>query len=345
MLIKTIRWHNDRVELIDQRVLPGKTRYITCRTARDMFLAIRKMKVRGAPAIGIAGAYGVYLGVRKSRAKEFDSFEKDVHRTVAYLADSRPTARNLFWALERMGKTVRDNSALPIKKIKKKILDEARKIHAEDIEICKRIGENGRKLIPAGANVLTHCNAGGLATGGFGTALGVIIASQKKIKHVFIDETRPVLQGARLTAWELLKAGIPSTLICDNMSGSLMAEGEIDAVIVGADRIAANGDTANKIGTYNLAVLADFHRVPFYVAAPFSTFDLSIPNGRHIPIEMRSPREVKELGGRTIAPKNVKAYNPAFDVTPRTLITAIITEGGVIREPDRAKIKKMVGRG
>ncbi|MGB2630256.1 MAG: S-methyl-5-thioribose-1-phosphate isomerase [Candidatus Omnitrophota bacterium] len=347
MKVEPIRWKNAKLELIDQRLLPGKTSYIACRNVKDVFEAIREMKVRGAPAIGIAGAYGVYLGARKSRAKTFSAFSRDLDRTIKYLAGARPTARNLFWALERVASVVVRNREKKVERIKKIILEEAHSILREDTRVCRRIGEYGKKLIPEGAVVLTHCNAGGLATGGYGTALGVVFSAGKKVRRVYVDETRPRLQGARLTAWELMKEGVPVTVICDNMAASLMGKREFDAVIVGADRIAANGDTANKIGTYNLAVLAAYHKIPFYVAAPVSTFDLALPGGSAIPIEERPASEVRKIGKEYIMPKNVDVKNPAFDVTPAKLITAIITERGTIRKPDREKIRKAChpGRG
>ena len=340
MKYDTIRWNKDRVELIDQRLLPAKTVYVKCRTSEDMHAAIKKMKIRGAPAIGIAGAYGVYLGIRKSTAKGPAKFKKDFKKTAGYIAGSRPTARNLFWAIERMENVLENNLDKPVEKIKDRLLDEAHAILREDKRICRAIGASGRPLIKKGSRVLTHCNAGGLATGEYGTALGVIFASKKNIKRVYADETRPVLQGARLTVWELMAEGIPTTLICDNMAASLMEKKEIDAIVVGADRIAANGDTANKIGTYSLAVAAKYHNIPFYVAAPASTFDFSIPNGKHIPIEERSADEVKYIGQECITVKKVDVKNPAFDVTPQKLITAIITEKGVIKRPNREKIRK-----
>ncbi|MCK4852567.1 MAG: S-methyl-5-thioribose-1-phosphate isomerase, partial [Candidatus Omnitrophica bacterium] len=299
-------------------------------------------KVRGAPAIGIAAAYGVYLGIRGSRARAFGSFDKEVGKTARYLAGARPTARNLFWALERVCAVLEKNRAKSVGALKKIILQEAHAILKEDKRICREIGKRGRTLFHKGTKVLTHCNAGGLATSGYGTALGVIFSAGKDIACVYVDETRPVLQGARLTVWELLKKGINTTLICDNSAASLMAKKEIDAVIVGADRIAANGDTANKTGTYGLAVLASYHDVPFYAAAPVSTFDLSVPDGAAIPIEQRDPSEVRKINGRLITVRGVNALNPAFDVTPAGLITAIITERGIITRPDRRKIAKVV---
>ncbi|MBD3425747.1 MAG: S-methyl-5-thioribose-1-phosphate isomerase [Candidatus Omnitrophica bacterium] len=342
MSVETIRWKKDRVELIDQRLLPAKLRYISCRSARDMWEAIRHLKVRGAPAIGIAGAYGAYLGVRSSRAAKYRTFKRDLDRTVEYLATARPTARNLFWALEEVTGLVEQNRDKSVPELKKLILEKAHGILEEDNRICRLIGEKGAALIKPSSRVLTHCNAGGLATAGHGTAVSVITAAGKKIQRVYADETRPVLQGARLTVWELTREGVPTTLICDNMAASLMDQKGIDAVVVGADRIASNGDTANKIGTYNLAVLASYHKVPFYVAAPFSTFDLAIPDGSGISIEERAPEEVRTVGSSCVTVPGVDVWNPAFDVTPSKLITAIITEKGVIRAPDRKKIKKVL---
>lgn len=341
-MIETIRWRNGRVELIDQTLLPGKVEYIECNSAEDIWYAIKKMNIRGAPAIGIAGAYGVYLGIKNSKAVDFRSFEIEVEKIVRYLSTSRPTARNLFWGLERVNEAVRENSGKKIPELKKIVLGEAHAILEEDRKICRDIGKYGAGLIPRGARILTHCNAGALATADYGTALGVIFSAKKKIRKVFVDETRPLLQGARLTAWELVNNGIKATLICDNMAASLMAKGEIDAVIVGADRIAANGDTANKIGTYSVAIAAAYHRVPFYVAAPLSTFDLSLPDGSAIPIEERDKSEVRMIGDKLITVKDVDVKNPAFDVTPAELITAIITECGIIREPNKKRIAAIV---
>jgi len=311
-VIEPIRWRGDRLELLDQRLLPDQTVYITCRTAAEVATAIRDMVVRGAPAIGCAAAFGVVLGGK-------DSFE--------LLAKSRPTAVNLFWALERM-------------KGSKSPEAEALAIFSEDLAANRAMGEHGAKLMAAGARILTYCNTGALATSGHGTALGIVRTSFQKDKSISVVacETRPYLQGARLTAWECVQEGIPCTLITDNMAGHMMAKGEVDVVIVGADRIAANGDTANKIGTYMLAVLARRHRLPFYVAAPTSTFDLKIADGSAIPIEERAAEEVTGYRGLRWAPEGVKVRNPAFDVTPAELITAIVCENGVIREPNRERI-------
>ncbi|RKX99461.1 S-methyl-5-thioribose-1-phosphate isomerase [Candidatus Poribacteria bacterium] len=345
MPLETIRW-NERgwIELIDQTLLPNELKYIACRTVEEVWEAIKTLRVRGAPAIGIAGALGVVLGIWRSEARSYDEFKAELDRVADYLATSRPTAVNLFWALDRMREAAERNKDKPIPELKKLLLKEALDIIEEDKRICRAIGRNGARLLPDECTVLTHCNAGGLATADYGTALGVIYAAVemgKRIK-VFADETRPLLQGARLTAWELMQGGIEVTLICDNTAAYVMKQGLVDCVIVGADRIAANGDTANKIGTYNLAVLAKEHGIPFYVAAPSSTFDLTLESGDQIPIEERSPEEVTCPFGRRIAPEGVKVYNPAFDVTPARLITAIITEKGVIRQPLHENIPKIL---
>jgi len=331
MPIPTIEWKGKKVKIIDQSQLPHKLKFIYCDSKESVWNAIRNMKIRGAPAIGVIAAYGVYLGIRNSDK----NFFRDLRKTVKYLAGSRPTARNLFWALERMQKKALDNKKKPPKALKDILLKEAEKVRKEDGKICRRIGAFGSKLIKGGDSILTHCNAGGLATADYGTALGVIFAAHaggKSIK-VYVDETRPVLQGARLTAWELMREGVDTTLITDSMAAHLMARGKIDKIIVGADRIARNGDTANKIGTYAVAIAAKYHRIPFYVAAPISTIDISIKTGKGIPIEERNPDEVRKACGAYIAPKTVKVRNPAFDVTPNKLITAIITEKGVLRKP------------
>lgn len=332
MPVPTIEWKNNKVKIIDQSKLPNKLEYVYCQNSKQMYRAIKDLIVRGAPAIGIAGAFGLYLGIRNSKVKDGKMFYKEVEREEKYMASCRPTARNLFWALERMRETALNNMDKSVNEIKGILLKEAVRILEEDKAICRLIGKHGAGIIKNGDVVLTHCNAGGLATADYGTALAVLFKANdegKKIK-VFVDETRPVLQGARLTAWELLKEGIDATLICDNMAASLMAKGKIDKVIVGADRIAKNGDVANKIGTYNLAVLCHAHKVPFYVAAPMSTFDFKIKSGKEIIIEERHPDEVRKIAGKYIAPKNIKVYNPAFDVTPHRLVTGIITENGII---------------
>ncbi len=319
MVVEPLRWHGDRLELLDQRLLPGETVYVTCRTAAEVAQAVRDMVVRGAPAIGCAAAFGIVLDSGKREA--FD-----------ILAKSRPTAVNLFWALARMRKA-------------KDLKAEADAIFAEDLAANRAMGKLGAELIPKRARVMTHCNTGALATAGHGTALGVIRSAKGKGIQVIACETRPYLQGARLTAWECVQEGIPCTLITDSMAGHLMSRGEVDVVIVGADRIAANGDVANKIGTYGLAVLAKRHRIPFYVAAPLSTFDRKIRDGSRIPSEERPADEVTGYRGARWAPEGVAVRNPAFDVTPAALITAIITERGVVRKPDRKKIQALISTG
>ncbi|MDO9464962.1 MAG: S-methyl-5-thioribose-1-phosphate isomerase [bacterium] len=340
MPVETIQWHKGRIKLVDQTLLPNKFKHIYCDTVKSIWEAIKNLRVRGAPAIGIAGALGVVLGMQNSKAKGYAQFKKRLEQVISYLSSSRPTAVNLFWALDRMRVCCEQHRNLSVNTIKSKLLNEAKKIIDEDKNICRNIGRNGAKLIKDGDVVLTHCNAGGLATADYGTALGVIFFANEQGKkiRVYADETRPLLQGARLTTWELMRAGIDVTLICDNMAGSLMRQGKISCVIVGADRIASNGDTANKIGTYSLAVLAKAHNIPFYVAAPISTFDMKIKSGKQIPIEQRSPEEITNLYGKRIAPKNINVYNPAFDVTPARLISAIITECGIIKKPDKKKI-------
>ena len=310
--VEPIRWHGDRLELLDQRVLPARTVYVTCRSAEEVAQAIRDMVVRGAPAIGCAAAFGVVLSKGTAQAYEV-------------LAKSRPTAVNLFWALERMKKA-------------KDLRAEAEAIFAEDLTANLTMGKFGAQLIPDGARVMTHCNTGALATAGHGTALGVIRSAKGKNISVIANETRPYLQGARLTAWELVQEGIPCTLITDSMVGHLMSRGEVDVIIVGADRIAANGDVANKIGTYQLAVLAQRHHIPFYVAAPLSTFDPDIPDGSHITIEERPGAEVTGYGQTRWAPEGIAVRNPAFDVTPAELITGIICEKGVVLQPNRERL-------
>ncbi|MCQ9207039.1 MAG: S-methyl-5-thioribose-1-phosphate isomerase [Omnitrophica bacterium] len=338
MPIATVEWKNKRVKLIDQRLLPHKLEFIYCDSAEEVWDAIRRMKIRGAPALGVIAGYGVYLGIRNSKK----NFFRDLQKTTKYLATSRPTARNLFWALERMERVALNNKKESPDRLKKILLDEAGLILKEDKKICRKMGKFGSGLIKKNDVILTHCNAGGLATADYGTALGVIFAAHhegKKIK-VYADETRPVLQGARLTAWELMREGIDTTLISDNMAAYLMSKKKIDKVIVGADRIAANGDVANKIGTYSLAISAHYHKVPFYVVAPLSTIDTRIKSGKSIPIEERDPDEVRKIGGVYISPKKVKVFNPAFDVTPARLVTVIVTEKGVLRKPFARSIRE-----
>jgi len=343
-MFKTIEWKNNCVRLIDQIRLPEKEVYVDCRNYEEVAQAIEKMIVRGAPAIGVTAAFGVALGAIKSKANNIESFKAEFDKICTRLSLTRPTAVNLFWAIKRMEEVFNRNKNKSIDDLKKLLLKEAKEIYKEDIQINKSIGMFGKRLINDGDIVLTHCNAGALATAGFGTALGVIRASVRDGKKltVFAGETRPFLQGARLTTWELLKDRIPVTLICDNMVGYFMKKGEISKVIVGADRIALNGDVANKIGTYNIAVLAKEHNIPFYVAAPISTIDPRIKNGSSIPIEERKPSEVTTIRGNSIAPKEVKAKNPAFDITSNHYITGIITEKGILRKPFSLSIKRIL---
>jgi methylthioribose-1-phosphate isomerase len=340
-MFKTIEWTDDGVRMIDQTRLPTEEVYRTCRDYGEVAEAIRSMVIRGAPAIGVAAAMGIALGVRNSAATSLAELRSDFERAAETISKTRPTAANLFWAVKRMRAVFDDlashgpSGAALIERVKAGLAEEAKRILAEDIAINEAMGRHGAALLPDSATILTHCNAGALATGGYGTALGVIraaVAAGKRLQ-VFADETRPFLQGARLTAWELAKDGIPVTLITDSMAGHFMQQGKIQAAIVGADRIAANGDTANKIGTYTLAVLARENGIPFYIAAPLSTIDMSVASGAQIPIEERSPSEVTHLAGIAIAPESVAARHPAFDVTPNRYISAIITERGIARQP------------
>ena len=329
--IRPIRFFNGACQMLDQRLLPAEEVWLDYRDYQDVAEAIRSMVVRGAPAIGVAAAIGAWFGARDIETASSAEFYTEFEKICAVLAATRPTAVNLFWALERMKSFAHANLDRSVMELKIGLEFEALAITHEDEQLCKKLGRNGESLIPDGARVLTHCNAGALATGGYGTALGVIraaVAAGKKIA-VIADETRPFLQGSRLTAWELQKDNIPVTLICDNMAGYLMSKGEIDCVIVGADRIAANGDVANKIGTYTVAILAKEHNLPFYVAAPISTIDLSLSDGSLIPIEERDAREITHLKDIQLAPAGIAVRNPAFDVTPHRLVTAIITERGV----------------
>ncbi|KPK75645.1 MAG: methylthioribose-1-phosphate isomerase [Phycisphaerae bacterium SM23_30] len=346
--IKTIKWvggMDGHVELIDQTLLPGEFRVIKIKDVETVRQAIKRLQVRGAPAIGIAAAFGAVLGLRRmADDAPVDKARQKLKETCDYLATSRPTAVNLFWALQRMQKVATESKIDNTRQLKDRLLVEAIDIRDEDAAMCQALGAHGADLISPGDGVLTHCNAGGLATAEYGTALGVMFAAHQRGKkfHVFVDETRPLLQGARLTTWELAQAGIDHTLICDNMAGALMQQGKINLVITGADRIAANGDAANKIGTYSLALLARAHNIPFYIAAPSSTFDLSIPDGSHIPIEERPPKEITHVGSNCIAPADVNVYNPAFDVTPHQYIAALITERGVIHSPDSENIRRLI---
>jgi methylthioribose-1-phosphate isomerase len=343
MKFKTIEWRDDRVRMLDQRKLPQEVRYLDCRNASSVAHAIRTMAIRGAPAIGVAAAMGIALAARKNRSTHPRVFAKAVEKVCREMRETRPTAVNLFWAVGRMEKILEDVESDGVEEVRKRLVREALQILETDIEVNRKIGMYGKQLIKEGNGVLTHCNAGALATGGFGTALGVLYAARDEGKHfdVFVDETRPMLQGSRLTAWELVQEKIPATLITDNMAGVLMRKGLVHLVVVGADRIARNGDTANKIGTYGLAVLSKSHGIPFYVAAPTSTLDLSLVSGEEIPIEERSVAEVTHFRGFPVAPKGVKALNPAFDVTPHSLIHGIITEKGIIRKPFRKNLRKI----
>ncbi|MBK9306372.1 MAG: S-methyl-5-thioribose-1-phosphate isomerase [Nitrospira sp.] len=338
-MVPTVEWKNGAVRLLDQSRLPGSVEFLDCQDYQTVADAIRTLKVRGAPAIGVTAAMGVALGAQAVSATEYSSFAQAVLTICDELAATRPTAVNLFWAIERMKQKLESLQTEPISTIKQALTLESQAILEEDISLCKTMGCHGAELIKDGQTVLTHCNAGSLATAGYGTALGVIRAAceQGKKINVIADETRPVLQGSRLTAWELMQDQIPVTLITDNMAGSLMRQGKIHLCIVGADRIAANGDVANKIGTYSVAVLAKAHNIPFYVAAPYSTIDLNTRSGDDIPIEQRNPLEVTTIhGSHPVAPKDVEVYNPAFDVTPAELITGIITERGVFKPGDLA---------
>ena len=348
-MFKTIEWTDDGVRMIDQLLLPSEEVYNTYRTYAEVAEAIRSMVIRGAPAIGVAAAMGVALGVRNSRARTVAELRSEFETIADTISRTRPTAVNLFWAVRRMRELFEKSlagegpDAAKIKRAKTLLVEEGQRVLAEDIAVNQAMGKHGAALLKDSCTVLTHCNAGALATGGYGTALGVIRAAVEAGKqvNVFADETRPFLQGARLTAWELAKDGIPVTVITDNMAGHFMKQSKIQAVIVGADRIAANGDVANKIGTYSVAVLACENRIPFYVAAPLSTIDLSLATGDEIPIEERSPDEVTHWRGIQTAPENVSARHPAFDVTPHRYVTAIITERGIARDPYTESLKAL----
>ncbi len=339
-MVPTVEWKDGAVRLLDQSQLPDKVEFVDCRDYETVGIAIKELWVRGAPAIGIAAAMGVALGAQAVKATEYDAFRQAVWAIADYLAATRPTAVNLFWAIDRMKRRLEALKAEPIPAIKQKLIVEAQAVLDEDIAMNRAMGRHGSAVIGDGQTILTHCNAGALATGGYGTALGVVRAAWEEGKKIRVvaDETRPVLQGARLTAWELMQDGIPVTLITDNMAGTLMRQGSIQVCIVGADRITANGDVANKIGTYSVAVLAHAHGIPFYVAAPSSTIDLSMPSGNKIPIEQRDSREVTHVRGKApIAPDGVEVFNPAFDVTPARLITGIITEKGIFKPSELAE--------
>ncbi|HUG19883.1 MAG TPA: S-methyl-5-thioribose-1-phosphate isomerase [Planctomycetaceae bacterium] len=340
----TLEWRGDArsgfLRLLDQTRLPVEEVFLDCRTSQDVWEAIKRLSVRGAPAIGVSAAYGVVIGLQPFQ----QDLLAEIERIAEYLASSRPTAVNLFWALDRMKRTARAHAELSYQDLSERLLQEAQAIEREDREMCAAIGRHGANLLNDGDGVLTHCNAGGLATAGDGTALSVFFAATNagKSLHVFADETRPLLQGARLTSWELQQRGIPVTVICDSMAGWVMREGKIQAVVTGADRIAANGDAANKIGTYSVAQLANAHGIPFYIAAPSSTFDFSLDSGDQIPIEQRPPEEITRGFGRQTVPPGVNVYNPAFDVTPAELISALITERGVISPVTKEAIHELL---
>jgi len=344
-LIPTVSWEDGVVVMVDQRRLPTEEVYVRCHDHREVAAAIKDMVIRGAPAIGVAAALGVALGVRVSPA-EGEQLGRELDRICEELGAARPTAVNLFWAIERMRRCFEVNREAEPAKLRDALLEEALAIHAEDVAACQRMGDLGAELLPENVRILTHCNAGALATAGYGTALGVVrsAARQGKVKLVYADETRPYLQGARLTAWELAHDGIPTTLITDSMAGHMMACGEIDAVVVGSDRIAANGDVANKIGTYTVAVLAHENGIPFYVAAPVSTIDLDTPSGDQIPIEERPAEEVTHHAGRRLAPEGIGVRNPAFDITPNRYVTAIICERGVARAPYTESLRRLAAK-
>jgi methylthioribose-1-phosphate isomerase len=345
-MLPTIAWKDDAVVMVDQRKLPGTEVYVTCKTAKDVAKAIKTMVIRGAPAIGVAAAMGIALGMKRSTATGTKQFVTEFQRICDLMAATRPTAVNLFWAIERMKRTFSDAAqrGLSVAELKERLEDEARAIHDEDVESCRTMGAHGASLVPDSARILTHCNAGALATAGYGTALGVIRAAAEQGKRIAVlaDETRPFLQGARLTAWELVKDGIDTTVITDSMAGAMMRLQQVDLVVVGADRIAANGDVANKIGTYSVAVLAKEHGIPFYVAAPLSTIDLETPDGSRIPIEERNDREVTHVGASRLTPEGARIRNPAFDVTPAKYVSAIITERGIARAPYEESLAQLV---
>ena len=336
-MLPTIAWDGDDIVMIDQRKLPGREIYVRCRTGNEVAKAISTMVIRGAPAIGVAAAMGLALGARRSTATGTKQFAVDFQRLADTLAATRPTAVNLFWAIERMKQSLASGvqAGEGVVELVARLRHEADRIHDDDLESCRAIGRHGATLVPDDAHILTHCNAGALATAGYGTALGVVRGAVDAGKRVavYADETRPFLQGARLTAWELVKDGIPTTVITDNMAAAIMARERVDLVVVGADRIAANGDAANKIGTYGLAIAAHAHGIPFYVAAPWSTIDLATPTGAGIPIEERNAKEVTHMAGTQVTPAGARVRNPSFDVTPHRYITAIVTERGILRPP------------
>lgn len=341
--VQSIEWRNNHIRILDQTYLPNREVYSDIQDVGRIWEAIKKLRIRGAPAIGIAAAYGFYLGIKDLPESTFESFWVEVERISEYLESARPTAVNLKWALERLKNTILAHKDKDISEIKNIVLKTAKTIHDEDKRINKKIGENGLELVKKKARILTHCNTGSLATGQYGTALSVIFQAHENNKEiqVWVDETRPLLQGARLTAWELMNAEIPMKLITDSMAGSLMQQKKVDLILVGADRVAANGDTANKIGTYPLAVLAKENEIPFYVAVPLSTIDMELDSGGNIPIEEREGDEIASFNGSQVAPKKVETYNPAFDITPHKYITAFITEKGIIKPNFEKNFKKL----
>jgi methylthioribose-1-phosphate isomerase len=344
-MIQTLEWTDQGVRFIDQTKLPMEEIYVTCKTHEQVADVIRTMVVRGAPAIGVAAAMGIALGAKNSKAASVGEFKREFDQICDVIGKTRPTAVNLFWAIRRMQKKFDILHTLSVAEIKQALIEESQRMHAEDIAANQAMGRHGARLMPSEGGVLTHCNAGALATAGYGTALGVIRAAveQGKKIHVYADETRPFLQGSRLTAWELMKDGIPTTVISDNMAGAMMQQGKIGAIVVGADRVAANGDVANKIGTYTVAVLAKENGIPFYVAAPISTIDFACPDGSKIPIEQRSVREVTHIAGKQMTPDGVSIENPAFDVTPAKYVTGIITERGIARAPYEESLRGLIG--
>ncbi|MCU1301063.1 MAG: methylthioribose-phosphate isomerase [Candidatus Sulfotelmatobacter sp.] len=344
-MIQTLEWTDQGVRFIDQTKLPTEEIYLMCKTHQEVADAIRNMVVRGAPAIGVAAAMGIALGMKTSKAETVGELKRELDQISDNIGKTRPTAVNLFWAIRRMQEKFERVRVRPVAQIKNELIEEAKRMHAEDIAANQAMGRHGATLMPSDGGVLTHCNAGALATAGYGTALGVIraaVEAGKKI-HVYADETRPFLQGSRLTAWELMKDGIPTTVISDNMAGAMMKQGKIGAIVVGADRIAANGDVANKIGTYTVAVLAKENGIPFYVAAPISTVDMACADGSKIPIEQRNAREITHIAGKQMVPDGVSIENPAFDVTPAKYVAAIITERGIARAPFEESLRKLAG--
>lgn len=343
-MIPTLEWHGQHVRMVDQRKLPARVEWYICRGYRDVIRAIEKMVIRGAPAIGVAAAMGLALGARSIRARSYPAFIDKFRAISRRMILARPTAVNLRWSVERMGRLAEGLEGRPVSEIKSALVEESKRILTEDVEINRRLGQYGQSLIPSGATVLTHCNAGALATGGYGTALGVVRAAHENAKHIKViaDETRPWLQGLRLTAFELISEGIPVSVIVDSAAGYLMQQGRIQVVVTGADRIAANGDVANKIGTYQVAVLAKVHKIPFYVAAPLSTVDAKTRTGAQIPVEERTGDEIFRIGRSRLGPPGVHAVNPAFDITPARYLTAIITEGGIVTPPFRKNLRNLL---